>query len=172
MTSSEHIKHQLHLPTHNAAVGHYLGDCTDIVDLRGVVMLVHLLTDVEQERCIFLIALHPQGHEALHRLQQLQLPVLQLHQTLVGVAQVPAEPHLARKARTLSLSLVQWSVLLRSALLLLLKEDVGRDNNWLVEVHEHMCQVVSLVGFIWFIIIYNSLNVMTLKCHMACNHYT
>ncbi len=103
MTSSEY---KTSAPLANLpAVGHYLGDRTDVVDLRGVVMLVHLLTDVEQKRCIFLIALHPQGHEALHRLQQLQLPVLQLHQTLVGVAQVPAEPHLARKARTLSLSL-------------------------------------------------------------------
>lgn len=75
----------------------------DIVDLRRVVVLVHLLADVKQERCIFLVALHPQGHEALHCFQQLQLPVLQLHQTLVGVPQVPAEPHLTRKARSLSL---------------------------------------------------------------------
>lgn len=63
-------------------------------------MLFHLLADVEQERGVLLVALDAQRHEAFDRLQQLELPILQLDQAIVGVAQVPAEPHgRGRKAR-------------------------------------------------------------------------
>ena len=79
-------------------------------------MLVHLLADVEQERGVLLVALDAQRHEALDRLQQLELPVLQLDQALVGVAQVPAEPHgRGRKARGFAHVPTQRRESLRSA---------------------------------------------------------